>query len=71
MTLDRTLTGKRIELVKTTDQYTELKSGDQGTIEYVLHHSDESIFPSQISVNWDSGSGLMLLVGTDTFKILN
>ncbi len=71
MTQDYTLTGKRIELIETTDSYTELKSGDQGTVEYVLHHSDENMFPSQICVNWDNGSGLMLLVGTDTFKILN
>ena len=29
------LSGKRIELISTSDPYTELKPGDQGTVDFV------------------------------------
>lgn len=67
---DESLKGKRIELVYTDDEYTNLKPGDQGTIEFVIPSKSE-VIETQISVNWDNGSGLMLLQGRDKYKILN
>lgn len=61
------LVGKRIELVFTDDPYTKLKAGDKGTVTFV----DKTPFPDtpfQVSVNWDSGSRLMLLTGKDVFR---
>jgi hypothetical protein len=57
------LKGKRIELISTTDPYTELRSGDQGTIDFV----DDM---GTIHVNWDNGSQLGLVPGEDQFKLL-
>ena len=55
--------GKRIELISTTDPFTELRSGDQGTIDFV----DDL---GTIHVNWDNGSQLGLVPGEDQFKLL-
>ena len=57
------LTGKRVELVHTSDPYTNLKSGDQGTIEFV----DDM---GTIFVDWDVGGGIGLVPGEDRYKIL-
>jgi len=65
---DMTLSGKRIQLIHTNDPYTELKEGDLGTIEYVMKH--ETI-EDQISIQWDNGSNLMMLVGIDEYIILD
>lgn len=48
------LRGVRVELVSTTDPYTDLKPGD---------YFDDA-------VDWDSGSGLGLIAGTDTYRII-
>lgn len=45
------------------DPYTNLKEGDKGTI----YHIDGI---GQIHVNWDNGSGLALIPGVDSFRIL-
>jgi hypothetical protein len=42
--------GDRIALVHTTDSHTELKPGDEGTVHSIL------------SVSWDSGSTLSMLL---------
>ena len=70
MTLDKSLSGKRLKLINTNDKFTELKSGDLGTIEFILRHSDQTICEDQICIKWDNGSNLMLLVGVDQFHIL-
>jgi len=57
------LNGKRIELISTSDPYTELKSGDLGTVDFV----DDL---DTIHVNWDNGSQLGLVPGEDQYKIV-
>jgi len=65
---DFSLSGKRIQLVKSDDPYTELRPGDLGTIEYVIKNN---LLEDQISVQWDKGSNLMMLVGRDQYIILD
>ncbi len=65
---DFSLSNKRIQLVKTLDPYTDLKPGDLGTIEYVIKNT---LIEDQISVQWDNGSNLMMLVGLDEYIVLD
>jgi len=53
--------GQRVELVYTSDPYTELKPGDRGTVSYV----DDT---GTVHIDWDSGSKLGLLPGIDQWK---
>jgi Domain of unknown function (DUF4314) len=57
--------GDRIALEHTTDPYTRLKPGDQGTVTgYDPRHS-------QLAVAWDNGSTLaMLLADGDQVRLL-
>lgn len=55
--------GMRVKLRKMEDPYTNLKEGDEGTIEFV-----DDI--GTIFVKWDNGSGLGLVVGEDSFEIM-
>lgn len=55
--------GKRVTLVSTSDEYTNLQPGDKGTV----NHVDDT---GTIFVNWDSGSKLGLIPGIDLFDIL-
>ncbi|KAB1989833.1 DUF4314 domain-containing protein [Streptomyces triticiradicis] len=48
--------GDRVALVHTTDPYTDLTPGDEGTV----CRYDANL--SQLSVNWDSGSKLSMLL---------
>ncbi|XUL90009.1 DUF4314 domain-containing protein [Streptomyces galilaeus] len=48
--------GDRIALVHTTDPHTELKPGDEGTVQRL----DASL--SMLYVKWDSGSTLSMLL---------
>ncbi|MDQ0602036.1 hypothetical protein QF037_006381 [Streptomyces canus] len=48
--------GDRIALVHTTDAHTELEPGDEGTV----RRFDTGL--SILSVNWDSGSTLSMLL---------
>ena len=57
------LKGKRIELISTTDLYTELKPGDLGTVDFV----DDL---GTIHITWDNGSQLGLVPGEDQYKIV-
>jgi len=68
MTFDYSKKGCRITLNYTDDPYTELKSGDKGTVELV-NRSENPQMESQIFVKWDNGSNLMLLVGKDSYTI--
>lgn len=56
------LTGKRVELIRMEDPYTNLKPGDKGTIkgEDDMNH---------ILVSWDNGSSLNLIKDVDEYKI--
>ena len=57
------LKGKRIELIVTTDPYTNLRPGDRGTVDFV----DDM---RTIHVSWDNGSQLGLVPGEDQYKLL-
>jgi hypothetical protein len=57
------LSGKRIELVLTTDKFTTLKPGEKGTVDFV----DDL---GTIHVTWDNGSNLGLVPGEDQYKLL-
>ncbi|MDX3205078.1 DUF4314 domain-containing protein [Streptomyces scabiei] len=48
--------GDRIALVHTTDPHTQLRPGDEGTVQ----RFDASL--SMLSVKWDSGSTLSILL---------
>lgn len=56
--------GKRVELLDTTDPYTELKPGDTGTVELV----DDS---GTVFVQWDDGSTLGLIPGEDHWRYID
>ena len=50
--------GTRVRLVSTTDPYTQLACGDEGTVRYV----DDM---GTVHINWDSGSSLGMIPGED------
>jgi len=54
-------TGDRIELVNTTDSYTNLKPGDRGVVRGV----DDL---GNILIQWDNGSSLSMIPGVDEIK---
>ena len=62
--MNHKLEGKRIELVSTSDPYTNLKTGDRGTVEFV----DDM---GTVHVAWDNGSMLGLVPGEDQYIIVN
>lgn len=64
MSLDRSLAGAQIELVRTNDPYTHLKPGAIGTVQFI----DDV---GTIHVRWDDGSNLGLIVGEDSYHITN
>lgn len=68
--IDKSQKGKRVELVRCDDPYTELKPGDKGTIQFMLVQSDPRICENQLCVDWDNGSSLMLLQGKDSWRII-
>ncbi len=60
----RDLIGKRVRLVRTSDPYTNLKSGDEG----VVDHIDDI---GTVFVKWDNGSGLGLVQGEDSYWVVS
>lgn len=66
MAFDRSRAGKRIRLLSTNDPYTQLKTGDEGVIEWERWDG----YSNTIAVNWDSGSSLSLIDGQDRYSIL-
>lgn len=54
-------TGTRIELIAMVDEFTKLKSGDRGTVDFF----DDA---GQIGMVWDSGSHLSLIPNVDSFR---
>jgi hypothetical protein len=61
--MDRSLSGKRIKLIRMEDPYTNLSYGSEGTID----HTDDI---GKIHVNWDNGSKLALIPEIDEYEIL-
>ena len=66
--IDETNKGRRVELIDTNDPYTKLKAGDQGTYEFELKQSNP--LENQHSIQWDSGSSLMMVRG-DRWKFID
>lgn len=58
------LKDKRVKLIIMLDDYTKLKPGDEGTIQF----TDDI---GQIHVKWDNGEHLALIPEVDEYKILN
>ena len=56
--------GRRVELVFTSDPYTNLEQGDQGTIQFVDDRGT-------LFVKWDEGSNLGLITGEDEWKYVD
>jgi len=54
-------TGDRVELIHTSDEFTNLKRGDLGTVGLI----DDA---GTVHVNWDNGSSLGLVPGEDVWK---
>lgn len=61
---DNELTGKRIELVRLEDPYTNLKQGDKGTVKGV----DDM---GHILMQWDNGSTLNIVPDFDEFNVID
>lgn len=58
------LIGKRIRLVFTNDEYTDLRAGDEGTVTFI----DDT---GTVFADWDNGSGLGLIERYgDRFEVL-
>jgi Domain of unknown function (DUF4314) len=57
------LAGRRVRLVRTTDEHTSLRPGAVGTVSLV-----DSV--GTIHVRWDDGSTLGLIPGEDSFTVL-
>ena len=55
--------GTRVTLVHMDDPYSKLKPGDQGT---VMHVDDTAT----LHVGWDCGSGLGVVYGVDSVRII-
>ena len=58
------LKDKRVKLIEMLDDYTKLKPGDEGTIQF----EDDM---GTIHVKWDNGEHLGLLPDVDKYEILN
>ena len=61
-----TAVGDRVRLEWTTDPYTDLQPGAEGTVTFV----NVSSFGTTYFVNWDSGSTLGLVAGEDRWEVL-
>lgn len=58
------LTGKKVKLIYTSDQYTNLKYGDTGVVEFI----DDA---GTMFVKWDNGSNLGLIAGEDKWTYID
>lgn len=61
--------GDRIELIFTDDKWTDLRPGDQGTVTMVNDLSP-LMGGSQIGVDWDNGSRLMMVPPRDRIRVI-
>ena len=58
---------RRIELLHTSDPYTELRSGDLGTI---ISERIDPFGDTVVRVSWDNGSSLSLISSADSWREL-
>ena len=58
------LAGRRVRLVRTTDVWTKLRLGDEGTVAFI-----DDI--GTLHVDWDSGECLGLVPGEDRWTVLS
>lgn len=58
------LLGKQIQLVFTDDQYTNLKPGNIGIVNFIDDFGT-------VHVNWDDGSSLGLIPGIDKWRVIS
>ena len=56
-----TQVGDRVRLIYTTDEYTRLETGSEGTVSFV-----DSL--GTVHVDWDNGSKLGLIPGMDAWE---
>ena len=56
--------GDRVVLKSTTDPYTNLMPGDEGTVDHI-----DAI--GTVHIDWDNGSNLGLVPGEDDFAIID
>lgn len=56
--------GTRVRLVYTSDPYTDLRPGDEGTVRFV-----DSM--GTVHVKWDAGSSLGLLPDEDSWEVIS
>jgi hypothetical protein len=59
-----TIIGKRVRLINTSDPYTQLRPGDEGTVDFL----DDL---GTVHVLWDSGSSLGMVRGEDQFVYID
>jgi hypothetical protein len=63
------IVGKRIELKRSHDPYSNLKPGDRGTVVYVSELPYEHM-PFRIWVLWDSDSSVTIMEGHDDYRMV-
>jgi hypothetical protein len=59
-----TIIGKRVRLINTSDPYTQLRPGDEGTVDFL----DDL---GTVHVLWDNGSSLGMVRGEDQFAYID
>ena len=57
----------KVELISTSDPYTQLKSGDVG--ELIETKTDPFTKTRVLTVKWKSGSSLRLIEGEDNWRV--
>ena len=73
MAIDRSLQGRRVRLDSTTDAYTTLQRGAEGTVRYYRWShawNDDDAAQGTLCVDWDDGSTLALIDGVDSWVLL-
>jgi hypothetical protein len=58
------LVGKRVRLVRCTDEYTRLTPGEEGVVTFV-----DAL--GSVAVKWESGSSLSLIPGEDAWEVIS
>lgn len=61
--MNKPIQGSRIRFISSTDPYTKLSEGEEGTVDFI----DDL---GTVHVSWDSGSSLGLIPGEDRFVAL-
>lgn len=62
--MPETKVGDRVRLIYTSDQYTNLKRGDEGTV-----FSIDSM--GTVHIKWDNGSNLGLIPHEDRWEVIS